>query len=157
MLLSAECMTNDFDEYLLGHWTNRAQAQSNPHVFAQTEVIWSKEGEWYTSKNFYRVDGPNKPYRNRKHKINIVSRNLVIMENFRLDLSRHEECDMVFTFQDDCWSGKLDSDKCRGEKGYRVVSEISLYGHKLFSRDKGLTNDGKMVWGSDDLYKFVRI
>ena len=59
-------MESIFDQYLLGHWHNRAQAQSNPSLFAQTEIIWAKEGEWYTSKNFYRVDGPHKPYRNKK-------------------------------------------------------------------------------------------
>ena len=44
------------DSYLLGHWTNRQQAQSNPHCFSQCEIIWEKDGDWYTSKNFYRVD-----------------------------------------------------------------------------------------------------
>ena len=146
-----------FDEYLLGHWTNRSQAQSNPHKVAQTEVIWAKEGDWYTSLNFYRVDGPHKPYRNKKHKIEIVSDNYVIMQNYRLDGSRHGECDMHFRFESEHWSGKLDSDKCRGEKGYRVVSEIYLYGEKLLSRDKGLNQQGKMVWGSEEMYKFVRI
>ena len=61
------------DDYLLGHWSNRQQAQSNPHSFAQTEIIWEKEEDWYKSKNFYRVDGPEKPYRQKRHKIKVLS------------------------------------------------------------------------------------
>tara|TARA_S200000501_G_scaffold312194_2_gene303181 strand:- start:23107 stop:23559 length:453 start_codon:yes stop_codon:yes gene_type:complete len=150
-------MESIFDQFLLGHWHNRAQAQSNPSLFAQTEIIWAKEGEWYTSKNFYRVDGPHKPYRNKKHKIQVASKSYIIMQNYKLDGTRHQECDMHFTYQNDYWSGKLDSTRCKGEKGYRIESMINLYGEKLFSRDRGLNQKGEKVWGSDEIYKFVRI
>ena len=132
-----------FDEYLLGHWTNRSQAQSNPHKVAQTEVIWAKEGDWYTSLNFYRVDGPHKPYRNKKHKIEIISDKYVIMQNYRLDGSRHEECDMHFRFESEHWSGKLDSDKCRGEKGVQgCVRNISLR-RKVIVKRQGIESTGQ--------------
>ena len=74
-------MTNDIDAFLLGHWHNRSQAQSNPHIYAQTEVVWKKEDDWYFSKNFYRVDGPTSPYREGKHKFHYVTDTIGVMEN----------------------------------------------------------------------------
>ena len=145
------------DDYLLGHWSNKQQAQSNPHSFASSEIIWTKEEDWYFSKNFYRVDGPGSPYRQKKHKIRIVSEDTVVMENYRLDLTRHEECDMMFVFSNNCWHGTLDSDKCRGERGNRIKSEIHLYGTKLHCKDQGLNERNDLVWGSPYLYRFTRI
>ena len=158
MLLSAECMTNDIDAFLLGHWHYRSQAQSNPHIYAQTEVVWKKEDDWYFSKNFYRVDGPTSPYREGKHKFHYVTDTIGVMENYRSDGSRQEQCDMHFKFNEmsKSWHGRLDSDMCTGTRGNRIVSEIHLYGDKLQSRDQGFYEDGTWAWGSDNLYKFLR-
>ena len=48
-------MTISFDDALLGHWTNRYQAQSNPLGFASVELEWSIDYSdvdqiWYKSK-----------------------------------------------------------------------------------------------------------
>ena len=144
------------DDYLLGHWSNRQQAQSNPHSFAQTEIIWEKEEDWYYSKNFYRVDGPTQPYRQKRHKIRVLE-DKVIMENYRLDLTRNEECDMLFLFEGDSWHGKLDSERCSGDRGNRIVSEIHLYGDKLHCKDQGFDSNNNVVWGSPYLYRFIRV
>ena len=144
------------DEYLLGHWHNRQQAQSNPHCFSQCEIIWEKEGEFFVSKNFYRAEGAHNPYRHKKHKWQQTSSTTGIMENYRLDLTRHEECDMMFTLYDNSWHGKLDSTKCLGERGNRIISEVHLYGDKLTSKDQGFDNKGNLVWGTPNLFHFVR-
>ena len=78
------------------------------------------------------------------------------MENYRLDLTRHEECDMMFTFYDNSWHGKLDSTKCLGERGNRIISEVHLYGDKLTSKDQGFDNKGNLVWGTPNLFHFIR-
>ena len=77
------------DDYLLGHWHNRQQAQSNPHCFSQCEIIWEKEGDFFVSKNFYRSQEHN-PYRHKRHKWVQTSATTGIMQNYRLDLTRHE-------------------------------------------------------------------
>ena len=84
------------DDYLLGHWHNRQQAQSNPHCFSQCEIIWEKEGDFFVSKNFYRSQEHN-PYRHKRHKWVQTSATTGIMQNYRLDLTRHEECDMMLS------------------------------------------------------------
>ena len=144
------------DDYIIGHWTNRYQAQSAPHHFSTVETVWEKVEGGYHSKNFYRRDGANKPYRERYHKIDIISEDEVIFQNYNLDWTRSENCDMIFTFDGEAWHGHLVGDKCTGAKGYKIVSEISLYGDKLHSMDQGYDDKGNMVWGSEGIYKFTR-
>ena len=144
------------DYYIIGHWTNRYQAQSLPHHFSTVETIWEKVDGGYHSKNFYRRDGANKPYRERYHKVNVISFDKLIFENYNLDWTRSENCDMIFTFDGEAWHGHLVGDKCTGAKGYKIVSEITLYGNRLHSMDQGYDDKGNMVWGSEGIYKFTR-
>lgn len=146
----------DFESYLLGLYTNKRQAQSYPTQFPQVYVLWEKMGEGYHSKQWYRRDGSNKPYREKYHKLVKVSDTEVIMENYYLDWTRHEECDMIFTFDGKRWHGKLLGDNCTA-RGYKVIAEIHLDGSTIESRDKGIDENGKLVWGSLGLYKFIRV
>ncbi|AIX27942.1 antenna protein [Synechococcus phage ACG-2014a] len=145
------------DDYLLGHWSNKFQAQSCPHQYSTVEIEWKKIEGGYHSKNYYREDGPNKPYRERYHKLIVKSETKVQFENYDLDWTKSENCDMIFVFDGNAWHGQLIGDKCTGVRGYRVVSEIHLYGDKLHSMDQGYNAGGEMMWGSELLYKFTRI
>ena len=144
------------DDYIIGHWTNRHQAQSAPHHYSSIEIVWSKVEGGYHSKNYYRSQGPDNPYRERYHKTDVISDDKIIFKNYNLDWTRSENCDMMFTFDGTAWHGHLVGDKCTGAMGYRVVSEISLYGEKLHSKDQGYDDKGDMIWGSNALYKFIR-
>jgi len=148
-------MTTNFESYLLGLYNNRSQAQSHPTEFPQVFILWEKVDGGYHSKQWYKRDGPDKPYREKYHKLVEVSETEVIMENYYLDWTRHEDCDMIFTFKDNQWHGKLLGDQCI-VRGTKVVAEIHLTGPGLESRDKGFNSEGKLVWGSLGLYKFVR-
>ena len=145
-----------FKNYLLGHWTNKFQAQSNPHYYSQVEIIWEVVDGGLHSKNFYRAEGPNNPYRERYHKVVVVSDTEVIVENYDLNWTRSENCDMMFMFDGQAWHGKIVGDKCTGNRGQRVNSEIHLFGNKLHSCDQGYSSEGEMIWGSKNLYKFTR-
>ena len=145
------------DNYLLGHWSNRFQAQSSPHQYSTVEIEWKLTEGGYHSKNYYRSDGPNKPYRERYHKKVQVSDTEIRFEKYDLDWTRSENCDMIFTFDGHAWHGSLIGDKCTGVRGHRVVSEIHLYGNKLHSMDQGYNSEGEMMWGSENLYKFTRM
>ena len=145
------------EEYFLGHWTNRYQAQSAPHLYSSTEIEWKKIEGGLHSKNYYRRDGPTKPYRERYHKIVEVSDTEFIVENYDLNWTRSENCDMIFTFDGTAWNGQLIGDKCTGAKGYRIVSEYHLYGDKLHSKDQGYDDEGNMKWGSEVTYKYIRM
>ncbi len=144
------------DDYILGHWSNKFQAQSAPHHFSTVEILWQRVDGGYHSKNYFRSDGPDKPYRERYHKTITVSDTEVHFENYDLDWTRCENCDMIFKFDDNIWHGELIGDLCTGVRGHKVVSEIYLYGDKLHSKDQGYNPEGEMVWGSECLYKFTR-
>ena len=145
------------EDYLLGHWSNKFQAQSSPHLYSSVESKWERvEGGLY-SKNYFRRT-PNDPYRERYHKIVSLSDTMVRVENYTLDWTRSENCDMIFVFDGTAWHGELETPGlCMGVKGYRVVSEIHLLGDKLHSRDQGYNDRDEMVWGSELLYKFIRL
>ena len=145
------------EDCLLGHWSNKAQAQSNPLDIVSVEVIWKEVEGGFESMNYKRSNGPNDPYRHKKHRLEIISDTEVIMQNYHLDWTRHEECDMMFTFDGQAWHGKLLGDRCRGYRGDRVVSEIHLFGNKLHTMDQGYDEENNLVWGSTQLYRFTRI
>jgi hypothetical protein len=146
----------NFEDYLLGNWTNKAQAQSDPQGFASVNIVWRKIEGGYESMNYKRVRGENDPYRRKYHKLEIVSDTQVIMHNYHRDWTPHEECDMIFTFSDGVWNGRLIGDECRGYRGDRVRSQIQLFGHKLHSMDQGYDAEGNFVWGSKKFYRFTR-
>jgi hypothetical protein len=148
-------MMSNFETYLLGLYNNKRQAQSYPTEYSQVFILWEKIDGGYHSKQWYRRDGHEKPYREKYHKLVEVSETEVIMQNYHLDWTRHEDCDMIFTYDGKRWHGKLIGDNCTA-KGYKVVAEIHLTGPGLESRDKGLDENGKLMWGSLGLFKFVR-
>ena len=143
---------------MLGNWSNRYQAQSAPHHFSTVEAVWKKVDGGYYSKNYFRSDGSSKPYRERYHKMVSLSDDEILVENYDLDWTRAEDCDMILKFDGTCWRGELATPgKCTGVKGYRVVSEIYIFKDKLHTMDQGYNSEGKMVWGSEQLYKFTRM
>ena len=147
-----------FEDYLLGHWSNKYQAQSHPTHYATVELEWRKIPGGYHSKNYYRHQGPDNPYREKYHRMVKISETRIRVQNYNIDWTRTENCDMIFTFDGTSWKGELESPgKCMGVKGYRVESLIYLFGDKLHSRDRGFDPSGKRVWGSNLLYKFTRM
>ena len=144
-----------FENYLLGHWTNVSQAQSDPIMFSSVELVWELIDGGLHSKNFYRKS-PNTPYRERYHKINRISDTEILIENYHLDWTRSEECDMMFIFDGQQWVGKVVGDHCFSKEGHRVSSEMKLFGNKIHTCDQGYDSNGNMVWGSRNPYKFLR-
>ena len=69
-----------FEKYLLGHWSNKAQAQSDPQNFASLNIV-EKIEDGYESMNYKRCRGAYDPYRRKYHKLEIVSDTEIIMHN----------------------------------------------------------------------------
>ena len=109
----------NIEDCLMGHWTNRHQAQSDPTNWVTVEIIWKSHEEGFQSMNFKRCDGPGNPYQKKNHKLHIFSDNQVVVENYHLDWTRHEDCDILFTFDGQGWHGKIIGDNCVGYKGDR--------------------------------------
>lgn len=145
------------DDYILGHWSNRYQAQSQPTKYSTVEILWEKIDGGYHSKNYYRCDGPENPYRERYHRAVPISDTEVHFQNYDLNWTRAGNCDMIFVYDGNAWHGQLGGSECTGVRGYRVVAEIHLYGGKLHSKDQGYNSEGEMMWGSELLYKFTRM
>ena len=144
-----------FENYLLGHWTNVSQAQSDPIMYSSVELVWDRIDGGLHSRNFYRKT-PYSPYRERYHKINRISDTEVKVENYHLDWTRSKNCDMMFVFNGHQWIGNIIGDSCIDKKGHRVNSMMILFGDKIHTCDQGYNSDGEMIWGSNNPYKFKR-
>jgi len=149
----------ELEAYLLGHWTNRLQAQSDPINWVSVEIVWKLHEEGFQSMNYKRSEGPDAPYRKKNHKFLKISDTEVLVENYHLDWTRHEDCDIIFKFDGQVWHGELAyPGKCTGYRGDKVISEIHAYGDKLHTCDRGIDLEtGEMVWGSKELYRFTRM
>ncbi len=155
-------MTIDFSDALLGHWTNRHQAQSNPLGFASVELEWGIDYSdvdqiWYTSKNYYRKEGPNNPYRSGRHKMSLIRGDSFLMENYSEDGTKRVGCDMLFVEHDNRWEGKLFAEGQCVLNDAIISSHMLLYGDKLHSADQGRDKQGNLIWGSDHFYRFTRL
>ncbi len=150
------------DDYIIGHWTNRYQAQSNPLGFASVELEWSIDYSdvdqiWYKSKNYYRKEGPNKPYRSGRHKMSLIRGDSFLMENYSEDGTKRQGCDMLFVDVNGRWEGRLFAEGQCVIGDAIISSHMVLYGDKLHSADQGRDKEGNLIWGTDHFYEFTRL
>ncbi len=143
-------MTN-FLSWLLGTWSNKHQAQSAPTLYKSVTVKWEQNDEFINSIHWGRRKSDD-PYLKTYKKLVEVSDKEVILEHWGgtySGLIRNKECDMVLKFDGTVWMGQFDTDN--------IHAELAVYGTKLFMRDKFLDSKGRIVWGADEIYKFVRV
>ena len=143
-------MTN-FLSWLLGTWSNKHQAQSAPTLYKSVSVKWEQNGEFINSIHWGRRKSDD-PYLKTYKKLVEVSDKEVILEHWGgtySGLTRNEDCDMVLKFDGTAWMGQFDTEN--------IHAELAVYGTKLFMRDKFLDSKGRIVWGADEIYKFVRV
>ena len=143
-------MTN-FLSWLLGTWSNKHQAQSAPTLYKSVTVKWEQNDEFINSIHWGRRKSDD-PYLKTYKKLVEVSGKEVILEHWGgtySGLIRNKECDMVLKFDGTVWMGQFDTDN--------IHAELAVYGTKLFMRDKFLDSKGRIVWGADEIYKFVRV
>ena len=143
-------MTN-FLSWLLGTWTNKHQAQSAPTLYKSVSVKWEQNGEFINSIHWGRKSSHD-PYLKTYKKLVEVSNKEVILEHWGgtySGLIRNKDCDMVLKFDGTVWMGQFDTDN--------IHAELAVYGTKLFMRDRFLDSKGRIVWGADEIYKYLRV
>ena len=147
-------MTN-FLSWLLGTWSNKHQAQSSPTLYKSVTVKWEQNGEFINSIHWGRRKSDD-PYLKTYKKLVEVSDKEVILEHWGgtySGLSRNETCDMPLKFDGQAWMGKFDTrmDDVTGH------AELGVYGNKLFMRDRFLDSKGRIIWGADEIYRYLRV
>ena len=147
-------MTN-FLSWLLGTWSNKHQAQSAPTLYKSVTVKWEQNDEFINSIHWGRRTSDD-PYLKTYKKLVEVSDKEVILEHWGgtySGLSRNETCDMPLKFDGTVWMGKFDTqmDDVTGH------AELGVYGNKLFMRDRFLDSKGRIIWGADEIYRYLRV
>ncbi len=147
-------MNPEFQAFLLGTWSNKSQAQSNPTGFRQVTLHWTRKigrGQGYFHGAYHYRNEPD-PYLEVRKKLIMNSETEVVLEHFGGTYSnwkRVPACDMTLKWDGSKWYGEFDTGS--------ITAELHLYGNKLFTKDKSVDEDGKVIWGDDKLYKFVRL
>jgi len=143
-------MTN-FLSWLLGTWSNSRQAQSAPSLYKSVYVKWEQNDEYINSIHWDRRTSHD-PYLKTYKKLVEVSDKEVILEHWGgtySGLQRNEDCDMVLKFDGTAWMGQFDTDT--------IHAELGVYSNKLFMRDRFLDSTGRIIWGADETYKYLRV
>jgi len=148
-------MITEFLSCLLGRWSNRDQAYSNPSKYAWILISWESVGDGkYLSKQWYHYEGEQKPYRERLNTL-CETESGIIIQNWGLDGTRNEKCDVLVILDNGRWLGKNIGTDCI-VRGAILRSDFILTEDTLMTRDAGYLNN-TMVWGSKDYYHFGRL
>ena len=150
---------SNFLSWLLGTWSNKIQAQSAPTLYKSVYVRWEQNDEFINSTHWGRRS-PNEPYLKTYKKLVEVSDKEVILEHWGgtySGLQRNEDCDMVLNYDGTAWLGKFDTSMDETGEVITGHAELGVYGHKLFMRDRFLDSTGRIVWGADEIYKYLRV
>ena len=65
-------------------------------------------------------------YRKKNHKFLYLSDREVVVENYHLDWTRHEDCDILFTSDGQGWHGKIIGDNCVDIKEIKLSLNLML-------------------------------
>ena len=142
---------SNFLSWLLGTWSNKHQAQSAPTLYKSVSVRWEQNDEFINSIHWGRKSSHD-PYLKTYKKLVEVSDKEVILEHWGgtySGLTRNEDYDMTLKFDGTAWMGQFDTEN--------IHAELAVYGTKLFMRDKFLDSKGRIVWGADEIYKYLRV
>jgi len=147
-------MITEFLSCLLGRWSNKDQAYSDPTGYAWILTLWEDVGDGkYLSKSWYHYEGEQTPYRERIYKLCELESG-ILMQNWGLDgETRNEKCDTIVTLD---YEGKFKGSNVGTEcivNNAMLRSDFTLSPGLLITRDGGYT-DGKLVWGSENHYIF---
>ena len=151
-------MTN-FLSWLLGTWSNKHQAQSAPTLYKSVTVKWEQNDEFINSIHWGRRKSDD-PYLKTYKKLVEVSDKEVILEHWGgtySGLQRNKDCDMVLKYDGQAWLGKFDTSMDETGEVITGHAELGVYGTKLFMRDRFLDSKGRIVWGADEIYKYLRV
>lgn len=131
-------------ELLLGHYSNKIQAQSNPTEFAYANVKYSRQGDKVELKQWYQHEGEKKPYLRMLLEYE-ESYNYLRMWGKNLYTGRNT-CPQVFRFTGKWWEGGTEG-SCIVD-GMKFVTTIRFNGSQYQSRDSGYSVEtGEHVFG----------
>jgi len=150
---------SNFLSCLLGTWSNKFQAQSAPTLYRQVFVRWESKGDFLHSIHWNRKE-EHSPYLKTNKKLKIISDTEVILEHWGgtySGLTRDESCDMIMKYDGTAWMGQFDTSMEDDGETITGHAELALYGHKLFMRDRFLDSQGRIRWGADEIYKYIRV
>ena len=135
-----------FEDNLLGHYTNKRQAQSYPTDWAYIHVLFEKlpNGK-IESWSWHDYLGKKQAYRRSIHKL-IYEDDHVILRTFNRE-SEVKCCDLIFRYNDGWWES--DISRCEiPEKNISLETYIKFNGTEYFSRDAAYSIEtNEFLWG----------
>jgi len=148
-----------FESMILGHYKNKKQAQSNPSVWPQINILYTKVGANVLDlKQWYNYQGEDKPYRHYNLFLEYVDEYTVFTHAINKTDAK-PACDLQWGYFDGWWYGEI-KDECI-LRDTKVISNIQFNGTVYKSLDTGYNIEtGKFAWGKqpeEGMFEFVRL
>jgi hypothetical protein len=147
---------------VLGHYSNKRQAQSNPSAWPHIHVKYTEnEDGTLDFKSWYKYQGENEPYRHFRveYRYDRHFNCFTTSVNLKTD---EASCPFQWGFFDGWWWGEPQGDCILRDT--KVISHVRFNGEEYRSRDTGVDpKTGEFRWGldiSDDPmkeFRFVKI
>jgi len=152
-------MTSLFDKLILGHYTNKKQAYSNPSKWPQINILYQKiDTNTLSLKQWYKYQGEDNPYRHFHVTYEYADEFTVFTQSYNV-LTDEKSCDWQFGYFGGWWFGEIKGDCIL--RNTRVVSEVQFNGETYMSRDTGYDLEtGKFAWGKEEhegMFQFERL
>jgi len=137
-----------FEELLIGEYTNKKQAQSNPSMWPQINVEIIKKGlHTVEFKSWYKYQGKTNAYRHYRWVYTVLTDNIVTVESENL-IDGKPTCPYIFKYhnEDGWWRGTTNGVCQFGNT--RVISRTRFNGKEYRSIDSGYHAETKdLLWG----------
>lgn len=145
--MSAESTRTEFIDLIVGHWTNKKQAFSNPAKYAYTNIKWELVDGKLNCKSWYNYKGEDNPYK-------VETGITVIAGEYEETVILQGRCSFLFFKQDGTWKGTNYGDCIVRDALLESVVELDNDSYKCY--DCGRNDKGEIVWGGTLLYQFTK-
>lgn len=147
---------NDFISLLLGHYSNKDQAWSNPSKWSYVHILFELLPDGHIqSKSWYDYQSSQNPYRQSLHTVT-EERGFILLNTHT---KMNGVCSMEFKKNDNVWSG-ICYDCPINDKEY-LTTEVKFDGMNYYSREGAYDMSTHLfLWGkkkSEPMFHFKRI
>jgi len=150
---------NNFRKLVVGHYSNREQAFSNPSVWPMMDLkVWITGENTFESKSWYNYKGEENAYNWLRY--TIVENSLTTVKTSIYNVLKDTEtCPFTWNLENGWWHGQTDGECIIGD--IRFTSNVRFDGYNYKTIDTGIDiNTNKLKWGKypeEGEFAFVEI
>ena len=148
-----------FEDMILGHYKNKRQAMSNPSVWPQINILYTKiKPNVLELKQWYNYQGEDNPYRHYHLHCEYLDEYSVITKAIN-QTTLEAGCNLAWGYYGGWWFGQVHEECILRDT--KVISNIQFNREVYRSLDTGYNIEtGKFSWGKlpeEGMFEFERL